>query len=102
MEELGLEPNVTLHHFTHPTWFEDLGGFRHEENIPLFVEWAQFMFRTFHKRIKLWATFNEPTVRVLYTCFDSIIHLGCLRLHTVAPILRSIIPICSIAREKTW
>uniref|UniRef100_A0A7S3VJH2 Beta-glucosidase n=1 Tax=Dunaliella tertiolecta TaxID=3047 RepID=A0A7S3VJH2_DUNTE len=61
MEELGLEPNVTLHHFTHPTWFEDLGGFRKEENIPLFVEWAQFMFRTFHKRIKLWATFNEPT-----------------------------------------
>jgi len=62
MEELGLEPNVTLHHFTHPTWFEDLGGFRKEENIPLFVEWAQFMFRTFHKRIRLWATFNEPTV----------------------------------------
>ena len=22
MDELGLEPNATLHHFTHPMWFE--------------------------------------------------------------------------------
>eukprot|EP00983_Pelagomonas_calceolata_P090671 1157449-Pelagomonas_calceolata.AAC.6 len=63
MEELGLEPNATLHHFTHPTWFEELGGFMKEENVPIFVEWAQFMFHTFHQRIKLWAIFNEPTVR---------------------------------------
>jgi len=61
MEELGLEPNATLHHFTHPTWFEDLGGFMDEANIPLFVEWSCFMFREFGPRIKLWSTFNEPT-----------------------------------------
>ncbi|KAF5838653.1 glycoside hydrolase superfamily [Dunaliella salina] len=73
MEELGLEPNVTLHHFTHPTWFEDLGGFMKEENVPIFVEWAQFMFRTFHKRIKLWAIFNEPTA---YTFLSFIVGLG--------------------------
>jgi beta-glucosidase/6-phospho-beta-glucosidase/beta-galactosidase len=62
MEALGLEPNATLHHFTHPTWFEDLGGFMNEENIPLFVEWSVFMYKEFGKRIRLWATFNEPTV----------------------------------------
>ncbi|KAJ9525371.1 hypothetical protein QJQ45_003231 [Haematococcus lacustris] len=61
MDELGLEPNATLHHFTHPIWFEDLGGFSEEANIPMFVDWAVFMFRTFQHRIKLWATFNEPT-----------------------------------------
>jgi beta-glucosidase/6-phospho-beta-glucosidase/beta-galactosidase len=61
MEELGLEPNATLHHFTHPTWFEDLGAFSREANIQLFVDWSCFMFRTFSSRIKLWCTFNEPT-----------------------------------------
>ena len=23
----GIEPMVTLHHFSHPIWFEDKGGF---------------------------------------------------------------------------
>jgi hypothetical protein len=64
MEELGLEPNATLHHFTHPTWFEDLGAFRKEENIQLFVDWSVFMFREYGHRIRMWSTFNEPTVCV--------------------------------------
>src|SRR5581483_9890251 len=30
-------PMVTLHHFTHPQWFEDLGAFEEEKNIHHFV-----------------------------------------------------------------
>ena len=33
----GMEPMCTLHHFTHPPWFEEMGGFTKEENIPIFV-----------------------------------------------------------------
>lgn len=40
-----LEPMVTLHHFVHPNWFERLGGFTKEANIPIFVEFAQTAFR---------------------------------------------------------
>jgi len=36
---------VTLHHFVHPNWFEKLGGFTKEENIPIFVEFARTAFR---------------------------------------------------------
>jgi len=36
---------VTLHHFVHPNWFENLGGFTKEENIPIFVEFARTAFR---------------------------------------------------------
>ena len=36
----GLEPSVTLYHFTLPQWFQDLGGFEHEDNIHLFVRYA--------------------------------------------------------------
>ncbi len=64
-----MEPMATMHHFTHPQWFEDLGGFEREENIPYFVEYCKRLFAMFGRRIKLWATFNEPTVRctAIYT-----------------------------------
>ncbi len=59
----GLVPNATLWHFTHPTWFDDKGGFTKEANIPDFVRYSCKCFEWFGPRIKLWATFNEPTVR---------------------------------------
>lgn len=40
----GMEPLATLHHFVHPQWFEDLGGFEKEENIPLFLAWVRLAF----------------------------------------------------------
>eukprot|EP01024_Parvocaulis_polyphysoides_P036213 TRINITY_DN32217_c1_g1_i2.p1 TRINITY_DN32217_c1_g1~~TRINITY_DN32217_c1_g1_i2.p1 ORF type:complete len:466 (+),score=25.36 TRINITY_DN32217_c1_g1_i2:170-1567(+) len=62
MKSLGIEPNATLHHFVHPAWFDDLGGFLKEENIKLFVEYSERVFKEFQSEIRLWCTFNEPTV----------------------------------------
>ena len=56
--------NCTLHHFVHPTWFEDKGGFEKHENIADFVAFATFAAREWGRRIKLWSTFNEPTCLV--------------------------------------
>ena len=39
--------NVTLHWFVHPLWFQEMGAFQREENIPVFVEWAQLAFKLF-------------------------------------------------------
>jgi hypothetical protein len=36
----GMTPNVTLHHFTAPQWFMDIGGWTKAENIHIFVEYA--------------------------------------------------------------
>ena len=33
--ERGIQPMVTLHHFTNPLWWEDLGAFEKESNIIL-------------------------------------------------------------------
>ena len=43
----GMTPNVTLHWFAHPQWFHELGEFQKEENIPLFVDWAETAFKLF-------------------------------------------------------
>lgn len=41
----GLKPCVTLHHFVHPLWFDGLGAFEKEENIPYFADFAAAAFR---------------------------------------------------------
>lgn len=62
LHDRGVEPWVTLHHFTNPQWFEELGGFENERNIEGFVEFARTMAREF-PMVKHWMTFNEPGIR---------------------------------------
>ena len=62
LDRHGLEPVATLHHFVHPTWFEDIGSFCREENVQHFVAYASLVFKEFSGRVVSWATFNEPSV----------------------------------------
>ena len=58
----NIQPMVTLHHFTHPTWFEELGGFEKNENVDYWVRFAEKVFTRFGDRVKWWCTINEPAV----------------------------------------
>jgi len=60
MLERGLEPMVTLHHFTHPQWWEEMGAFEKYENLVHFRKFAVRMFDEFAGKVKLWCTINEP------------------------------------------
>jgi beta-glucosidase len=62
--EAGIKPLITLHHFTHPQWFEEKGGFEKEENIQYFVEFCKKVFEALSSKVELWCTINEPTVYV--------------------------------------
>lgn len=57
--EAGITPMITLHHFTNPLWFEDLGAFEHEENIAHFVRFSQAMFAEYGAKVPRWCTINE-------------------------------------------
>lgn len=61
LRDAGIEPYVTLHHFVHPQWFEELGGFTKEENIKIYVKHASAMIDMFPE-VRYWMTFNEPGV----------------------------------------
>ena len=37
----NIVPYVTLHHFTNPIWFEEIGGFEKEENIECFLSFCK-------------------------------------------------------------
>jgi beta-glucosidase len=72
----GIEPMITLHHFTHPLWFEQLGAFEKEENIKHFVEFSNLVFMRYHDRVKYWVTLNEPNVFVTSAYFNTIFPPG--------------------------
>lgn len=58
----GITPMMTLHHFSHPMWFERKGAFDKAENIDDFVHFATAVVRRYGDRVKLFITFNEPVV----------------------------------------
>ena len=58
----GIEPMITLHHFSHPVWFEEKGGFYVRDNITYFADYCCRLFPYFADRVKKWCTVNEPDV----------------------------------------
>lgn len=69
--ENGIEPMITLHHFTHPQWFEEIGAFEKEENIKFFVDFSKKVFARYRDRVKYWCTFNEPNVFITSAYFNT-------------------------------
>ena len=57
--ENGIQPMITLHHFSHPLWFENIGSFEKEENIEHFLRFAETIFAAYSDRVKFWCTHNE-------------------------------------------
>jgi beta-glucosidase len=58
----GMRPLVTLHHFTHPLWFEKLGGFLNTASPEYFAAFAERIVLELSDLCSDWLTFNEPNV----------------------------------------
>jgi beta-glucosidase len=62
MRELGIEPWVTLHHFTSPLWFAQRGGFSRSENLDAFRRFVELVAKSYGDLVSHWCTINEPNV----------------------------------------
>ncbi len=62
----GLEPIVTLHHFTNPKWFAAKGGWESPEAPRLFTRFARKTASAMGARVRYWCTINEPMVFVFH------------------------------------
>jgi len=60
--ESGMEPVVTLHHFTLPRWLADNGGVLHPEAPRFFARYAAACAERLGGDVRWWITINEPTV----------------------------------------
>jgi beta-glucosidase len=59
LTERGIRPWVTLVHFTHPQWFEELGAWRRRENVDRFLRHVDFLVPRIAEYVDGWITFNE-------------------------------------------
>jgi len=58
----GIEPMVTLHHFTNPIWFEEKGAFLQVDSPQTCVRFVEKVTQRLAPRVKLWCTINEPSI----------------------------------------
>jgi beta-glucosidase len=62
LRQRGIEPMVTLHHFTIPQWLAERGGWENPDTVPLFERFAEKAARSLGDLCDFWCTTNEPVL----------------------------------------
>lgn len=58
----GIEPVMTLFHFTLPVWFAERGGFAKRRNIKYFVRYTEKVMEELSTHVRYVITINEPNI----------------------------------------
>ncbi len=62
---MGIEPVLTLHHYTHPRWFEREGGWENRDAVARFRSLTRVVAEAVSPFVRTWVTLNEPVVFLL-------------------------------------
>jgi beta-glucosidase len=62
LKENGIQPMVTLHHFSIPLWFADLGGFLNPNCATYFERYVRYVVEHLGDLVQDYVTINEPSV----------------------------------------
>jgi beta-glucosidase len=62
VREQGMEPMVTLHHFTNPRWFIKKGGWTAAGAARAFLPYVHRVVDELGDLVSLWCTINEPNI----------------------------------------
>jgi beta-glucosidase len=60
LAELNITPLITLHHFSDPQWFVDMGGWENDTAASYFEKYVRKVVQALKDYVNLWCTFNEP------------------------------------------
>ncbi len=64
LKSRGIEPFVTLWHWTNPVWIRDIGGWENKKTIEYFLRYAKKIVENYGDLIKFWIPINEPGVYI--------------------------------------
>ena len=62
LREQGIEPMVTLHHFTSPSWFSRKGGWTERDSVRAFLSFVTRAADELGDLVNVWCTINEPNI----------------------------------------
>lgn len=62
LRDRGIEPMVTLHHFTNPSWLSEKGAWTKREIVAYFNRYSKVMVEALADQVTFWMTINEPTI----------------------------------------
>ncbi len=62
LNQEGTKIMFVIHHFMHPNWYEEMGGWLKEKNLDAFIDYAEKCIKHFGDLVENWNTFNEPNV----------------------------------------
>lgn len=72
LRQRGVEPFVTLWHFTNPVWFAKMGGWENKKSVEYFKRYVELVVGQFKNDVQFWITINEPDVYTLNTSLHRI------------------------------
>jgi len=87
----GLEPMVTLHHFTDPLWFMELGGWENPLAEDFFSRFTERVVGALGDQVNLWCTVNEPIVYAVSGYFEGLFPPGAKSLRRTINVLRRLL-----------
>jgi beta-glucosidase len=67
LRQRGIEPIVTLHHFTNPLWFAALGGWKNKHSADYFLSYVKKIVELLAEDVHYWITINEPMVYIYHS-----------------------------------
>jgi beta-glucosidase len=76
MRKVGIQPMITLHHFTDPLWLAERGGWLNSDTISLFQKFVQKTVGELSDLCSTWCTINEPSVYAAEAYFEGIFPPG--------------------------
>ena len=91
LRQRGLEPMVTLFHFTLPVWFADLGGWTNPQAVRYFSRYVERVIEELGDLATLWCTINEPAVYAFSSYLDGIWPPGQHNVRTMLRVLRTLL-----------
>ncbi len=104
LARLGVEPVVTLHHYTHPRWFWAQGGWDDPGSVAAFRRYAGVVADALGPRVRLWVTLNEPIVFLLGGYLGGLIPPGhrsfAAAARALGHLLRAHVEAVAVLREK--
>ncbi len=88
LRQRGIEPMVTLHHFTDPLWLAEMGGWENPQVEDAFSRFTERVVAALGDQVNLWCTVNEPIVYAVGGYMGGFFPPGVNSVHRAVRVLR--------------